>query len=41
MVHETIPPGRARHIVELQSFSATGRVLLTSRMFVRTGTEAM
>ena len=41
MVHEAIPPGRARHIVELQSFSPTGRVLLTSRMFVRTGTEAM
>jgi hypothetical protein len=41
VVHETIPPGRARHMVELQSFSATGRVLLTSRMFVRTGTEAM
>jgi hypothetical protein len=28
-------------MVDLQSFSATGRVLLTSRMFVRTGTEAM
>jgi hypothetical protein len=41
VVHETIPPGRARHMVDLQSFSATGRVLLTSRIFVRTGTEAM
>jgi len=41
VVHETIPPDRARHMVDLQSFSATGRVLLTSRMFVRTGTEPM
>jgi hypothetical protein len=41
VVHETIPPDRARHMVDLQSFSATGRVLLTSRMFARTGTEPM
>ena len=41
VVHETIPPDRARHMVELQSFSATGRVLLTSLMFARTGTEPM
>jgi hypothetical protein len=32
-------PDRARHMVELQSFSATGRVLLASRLFVRTRTE--
>jgi hypothetical protein len=41
VVHETIPPDRARHMVEMQSFSATGRVLLTTRMFVRTRTEPM
>jgi hypothetical protein len=29
----------ARHVVELQSLSATGRVLLASRLFVRTRTE--
>jgi hypothetical protein len=39
VVHETIQPDRARHVVELQSFSATGRVLLASRLFVRTRTE--
>jgi hypothetical protein len=39
VVHETITPDRARHVVELQSLSATGRVLLASRLFVRTRTE--
>jgi hypothetical protein len=39
VVHETIPPDRARHAVELQSLSATGRVLLASRLFARTRTE--
>jgi hypothetical protein len=39
VVHETIAPARARHVVELQSLSATGRVLLASRLFVRTRTE--
>jgi hypothetical protein len=39
VVHETIQGERARHVVELQSFSATGRVLLASRMVVRTRTE--
>ena len=39
VVHETIQRERARHVIELQSFSATGRVLLASRMFVRTLTE--
>jgi hypothetical protein len=39
VVHEPIQPDRARHVVDLQSFSATGRVLLASRLFVRTRTE--
>ena len=34
VVHEAIPPNRARHVVEMQSFSATGRVLLASRIVV-------
>jgi hypothetical protein len=38
VVHEPIPPDRARHMVDLQSFSATGRVLLASRLLVRTRT---
>ena len=41
VVHETIPPNRARHAVEVQSFSATGRVLLTSQQFARTLTESL
>ena len=41
VVHETIPPNRARHAVKMQSFSATGRVLLTSRQFARTLTESL
>ena len=36
VVHENVPPDRARHAVELQSLSATGRVLLASRLFART-----
>ena len=40
VVHEPIQPGRARHVVDLQSFSATGRVLLASRLFVWTRTES-
>ena len=40
VVHEPIQPDRARHVVDLQSFSATGRVLLASRLFVRTRTES-
>jgi hypothetical protein len=39
VVHEDIQPDRARHTVELQSRSATGRVLLASRLFVRTRAE--
>jgi hypothetical protein len=35
VVHEIIMPDRARHVVEVQSFSATGRVLLASRLIVR------
>lgn len=39
VVHEAIPPARTRHLVDLQSHSVTGRVLLASRLFVRTRTE--
>jgi hypothetical protein len=39
VLHEPVQPDRARHVVELQSFSATGRVLLASRLFVRTRIE--
>ena len=39
VVHETVPPDRARHVVELQSRSATGGALLASRLVVRTRTE--
>lgn len=39
VVHETTQPDRVRHVVELQSLSATGRVLLASRLVVRTRTE--
>jgi hypothetical protein len=39
VVHEPVQPDRARHVVELQSFSATGRVLLASRLFARTRIE--
>lgn len=39
VVHEPIQPDRARHVVDLQSFSATGRELLASRMIARTRTE--
>jgi hypothetical protein len=41
VVHQPIQRDRARHVVELQSFSATGRVLLASRLLVRTHTEAV
>ena len=36
VVHENVPPDRARHAVDLKSLSATGRVLLASRLFART-----
>jgi hypothetical protein len=36
VVHEPVAGGRARHAVELQSFSATGRVLLATRLLGRT-----
>jgi hypothetical protein len=39
VVHEPLRPDRARHVVEVLSFSASGRVLLASRLFVRTRTE--
>lgn len=41
VVHETIAPNRTRHAIEVQSFSATGRVLLASRLLARTLTEPM
>ena len=34
VVHEKVPPNRTRHVVELQSFSATGRAVLASRIVV-------
>jgi hypothetical protein len=40
VVHETVPPDRARHVVEVQSFTPTGRVLMASRLFVRSRSEA-
>jgi hypothetical protein len=40
VVHEIIQADRARHVVELQTLSATGRVLLASRLFVRTRSES-
>jgi len=39
VVHEPIQPNRARHVVDLQSFSASGRVLVASRIVARTRTE--
>ena len=43
VLHESLPPDhtRARHAVEVQSFSATGRVLLASRLLARTRTESL
>jgi hypothetical protein len=41
VVHETAaPPDRVRHSVELQSLSPTGRVLMATRLFAKTQTEA-
>ena len=41
VLHEALPADhtRARHMVELQSWSATGRILLASRLSARTGTQ--
>jgi hypothetical protein len=36
VVHESVPPDRVRHAVELQSLSPTGRVLMATRLFART-----
>jgi hypothetical protein len=36
-----ITPGCARHMIELESFAATGRALLASRMAVRTRLEPL
>jgi hypothetical protein len=40
VLHEAVPPDRARHVVEVQSFTATGRVLMASRLFVRNRSES-
>jgi hypothetical protein len=40
VVHEVIPPATVRHLVEAQSLSATGRVLLASRLLARPRVEA-
>jgi hypothetical protein len=40
VVHEPVLPDRTRHAVELQSLSATGRVLLASRLLARTRTAS-
>jgi hypothetical protein len=40
VVHETVQPKHARHFVELQSFSTTGRTLLASRVTARVASEA-
>ena len=39
VIHERVAPDRARHVVELQSFSPTGRVLLATRLVGRTESE--
>ena len=39
VVHEIIVPATVRHLVELQSLSATGRVLLASRLLASPRTE--
>jgi hypothetical protein len=41
VVHETISPATVRHVVEAQSLSATGRILLASRLLARPGPESM
>jgi hypothetical protein len=40
VVHETIQPKHARHFVELQSFTSTGRPLLASRVTGRAAVES-
>jgi hypothetical protein len=40
VLHEAVPPDRTRHVVEVQSFTATGRVLMASRLFVRHRSES-
>jgi hypothetical protein len=39
VVHETIQPKHARHFVELQSFTSTGRALLASRVTARVAVD--
>jgi hypothetical protein len=40
VVHETIQPKHARHFVELESFTSTGRPLLASRVTARVAVES-
>lgn len=40
VAHETIQPKHARHVVELQSFTSTGRPLLASRVTARAAVES-
>jgi hypothetical protein len=39
VVHETVQPKHARHLVELQSFTSTGRALVASRVTARVAVE--
>jgi hypothetical protein len=39
VVHHEKTPTAARHVVEVQSFSPTGRVLLATRLAGRTRTD--
>jgi hypothetical protein len=40
VVHEAIPPATLRHVVELQSLSATGRILFALQLRARPSPEA-
>jgi hypothetical protein len=40
VIHETVQPKHARHFVELQTFTSTGRALLASRVTARVAVEA-
>jgi hypothetical protein len=39
VIHESIQPKHARHLVDLQSFTSTGRALLASRVTARVAVE--
>jgi hypothetical protein len=40
VLHEVTSPGTIRHVVEAQSLSATGRILLATRLVARPITES-